>query len=183
LILLVLISSRQRPAKISNRIILDNLCKSLDKAKDKWADKLPGVLWAYRTTKCVPTDETPFSLAYGMEAIIPVDINMPTFRVEGVVQNQMIPYSEERRQPVQIHIAAYQQQIQAAHHKKVKSQKFQVRDLVLKRMIQSTRQKDQKKLEPNWEGPYIIVTRGAKGRTPWSIRMGTNSISNEILFT
>ena len=46
------------------------------------------VLWAYRTTQRVPTRETPFSLAYGTEAIIPVDISMPTLRVERVVLDQ-----------------------------------------------------------------------------------------------
>jgi len=65
-------------AEISNRTILDNLCKSLNKAKGKWVEKLPRVLWAYRTTKRVPTGEAPFSLAYRTEAIIPVDISMPT---------------------------------------------------------------------------------------------------------
>jgi len=37
---------------------------------------------------------------------------------------------------------------------------FQVGDLVLKRVIQTTRQKDQGKLEPNWEVPYTIVREG-----------------------
>jgi len=44
----------------------------------------------------------------------------------------------------------------------VKPKEFQIRDLVLRRMIQSTRQKDHKKLGPNWEGPYIIIARGGK---------------------
>ena len=56
----------------------------------------------------------------------------------------------------------YQQQIPAAHYKKVKSREFQVGDLVLKRVIQTTWQKDQRKLRPNWEGPYIIIAWGGK---------------------
>jgi len=83
---------------------LDNLCKSLDKAKSKWAEKLLGVLWAYRTTKRVPTGKTPFLLAYGTEAIIPIDVSMLTLRVEGVLQDQndnllhlMMDHLEERR--------------------------------------------------------------------------------------
>ena len=44
-------------AEINNRINLDNLCKSLDRAKGKWAEKLSGVLWAYRTTKRVSMGE------------------------------------------------------------------------------------------------------------------------------
>ena len=78
------------------------------------------------TTKYVPTGETPFSLA-----IISVDISMPTLRVEEVVQDQnnfllylMLDHSEKRRQHTQIYIAAYQQQIKAAHHKKVKPREF-----------------------------------------------------------
>jgi len=91
-------------AEINNRTILDNLCKSLDKAKGKWVEKLPGVLWAYRTIKRVLIKETPFSLAYRTEAIILVDICMPTLYVEGVVSDQnntllhlMLDHSEERR--------------------------------------------------------------------------------------
>jgi len=45
----------------------------------------------------------------------------------------------------------------------VKSREFQIRDLALKRVIHNTRSKDQGKLGPNWEGPYIIIARGGKG--------------------
>ena len=96
-------------AEISNRTILDSLCKSLDRAKGKWAEKLPGVLWAYKTIKRVPTGETPFSLAYGTEVIIPVDISMPTLRVNGVDRDQngaqlrlVLDQSDEKRQQAQI---------------------------------------------------------------------------------
>ena len=43
-------------------------------------DELPGVLWAYRTTAGKPTGISPFALTYGMEAIIPVEIGLPTIR-------------------------------------------------------------------------------------------------------
>jgi len=67
-------------AEICNRTILGNLCKILGRAKCKWAEKLLGVLWAYRTTKQVLTEETPFSLAYGTKSIIPIDISTLTDR-------------------------------------------------------------------------------------------------------
>jgi len=80
-----------------------------------------------------------------MEAIIPVDINMPMLQVEGVVQDQndvvlclMLDHSDERHQQARIRIVIYQQQIWAAHHKKVKPKEFQIGDLVLRRVIQST---------------------------------------------
>jgi len=52
----------------------------------------------------------PFSLAYGMEVIILVDISMPILRVEGVDRDQndaqlflILNQSEEKRQQAQIH--------------------------------------------------------------------------------
>jgi len=60
---------------------------------------------------------------------------MPTLCTEGVdwdqnaAQLQLVQdYSEERRRQAMIRIAAYQQQIKAAHHKKVKHWEFQIRD-------------------------------------------------------
>ena len=75
----------------------------------------------------------------------------------------MLDHSEERRQHAQICIAAYQHQIRAARHKKVKSREFQIRDMVLKRVIHTTQQKDQRKLGPSWQGAYIIIACGGKG--------------------
>ena len=44
----------------------------------------------YRTTKRVPTGETLFSLAYGIEAIIPVGVYMPMLRIEEVSWDQNV---------------------------------------------------------------------------------------------
>ncbi|CAL2229368.1 unnamed protein product [Prunus armeniaca] len=38
-------------AEASNKIILDCLKKRLEGVKAEWVDELPGVLWAYHTTK------------------------------------------------------------------------------------------------------------------------------------
>ena len=42
------------------------------------------VLWAHRTTIKVSTRDTPFSLVYGTEAVIPAKIGMPTIRTAEV---------------------------------------------------------------------------------------------------
>ncbi|CAL2271068.1 unnamed protein product [Prunus armeniaca] len=44
-------------------------------------------LIAYRTTKQKPTGESPFSLAYGTEAVIPTEIGLPTVRTLVVESN------------------------------------------------------------------------------------------------
>ena len=42
-----------------------------------WSEKPPFALWAYRTFIRV----TPYSLVYGMEAVLPVEIEMGSLRV------------------------------------------------------------------------------------------------------
>ena len=60
--------------EVTNRTLLSALKKRLDDAKGNWSEELPSVLWAYRTTIRGPTGETPFSLTYGTEAVIPVEL-------------------------------------------------------------------------------------------------------------
>ena len=54
----------------------------LEGVKGIWLDELPGVLWAYRITVRIPTGETPFKLAYGSEAVIPIEVHMASYRVK-----------------------------------------------------------------------------------------------------
>ena len=76
-----------KQAKATNKTLLSVLKKIIKDVKGKWLDELPEILWAYQTTSKWPTGATPFALAYGMEAIIPTEIGMPTTR--KTVQDQM----------------------------------------------------------------------------------------------
>nr|XP_009777541.1 PREDICTED: uncharacterized protein LOC104227100 [Nicotiana sylvestris] len=67
-------------AESTNKIIINNLKKHLQEAKGNWPEVLPGVLRAYRTTAKTSTGETPFSLVYEAEALIPVEIGEPSTR-------------------------------------------------------------------------------------------------------
>ena len=55
-------------SEATNKTLTTALEKRLEQAKGKWVEELPGVLWAYRTTLGRPTGNTPFVLAYGMDA-------------------------------------------------------------------------------------------------------------------
>ena len=46
-----------------------------------WSEKLPFALWAYRTSVRTSTEVTPYSLVYGMEVVLPVQIEMGSLRV------------------------------------------------------------------------------------------------------
>jgi hypothetical protein len=43
---------------------------------------LPSVLWALRTTLSRATGQTPFSLVYGSEAMLPTEVELKSFRVQ-----------------------------------------------------------------------------------------------------
>ncbi|KAM1600958.1 hypothetical protein ACFXTN_023336 [Malus domestica] len=101
-------------AEASNKTILDCLKKSLTDKKGKWPDELPGFLWAYRTTKKRATGETPFSLAFGSETIIPPNIIVLSINtlLPSIEQNNKematdLDLAEERREQTITRIAAY----------------------------------------------------------------------------
>ncbi|GKV21529.1 hypothetical protein SLEP1_g31504 [Rubroshorea leprosula] len=68
-------------AEVANKIVLRCLKTRVLAARSNWVDELNKVLWSCRTTPSSATGETPFSLAYGAEAVIPVEIGLPSERV------------------------------------------------------------------------------------------------------
>ncbi|XP_060967847.1 uncharacterized protein LOC133035718 [Cannabis sativa] len=78
-------SSKSRPQAIGqveaiNKTLKDTIKKKLDSAKGRWVDEPPQVLWAHITTKKIATGHTPFSLAFGSEEMLPVEVNISTHR-------------------------------------------------------------------------------------------------------
>jgi hypothetical protein len=65
---------------ICNRI-KKRLLAPLEKAKHTWVDELPSILWSLRTTPNATTQETPFFLVHGAEAVLPVKITHEAPRV------------------------------------------------------------------------------------------------------
>nr|KYP59620.1 hypothetical protein KK1_015056 [Cajanus cajan] len=61
-------------AKAANKVILWEVKKRLGNAKRQWADELPSILWAYHCTPQSTTQETPYRLTYGADAMIPVEV-------------------------------------------------------------------------------------------------------------
>ena len=142
----------------ANRTILDGLKKRLEGAAGNWVDVLPSVLWAYRTTHRAATGETPFSLTYGTEAVVPVEIGEPSLRVEHydeATNNTRLQTNldllDEAREIAFVRAEAYRRKVAQYHNGRVRTRSFQKNDLVL-RKIQSPGHK----LGPNWEGPYQI---------------------------
>ena len=77
-------------AEAVNKVIVNGLKKRLDDAKGRWVEELPHVLWTYRTTPRKSTGETPFSMTYGAEVVIPLESGFPTMKSGGFT-----PYGNE----------------------------------------------------------------------------------------
>lgn len=101
------------------------LKKMLEKAKEKWVDELPGVLWAYGTTSRWPIGNTPFAFAYEMEVVILTKIDMPTTKttIQGQRDEKQelerhLDWVDEVRGNVAIRMESYQQRGIAHYNKK-----------------------------------------------------------------
>ena len=132
-------------------------------------EELPGVLWAYRTTTRKPTGISTFSLTYGIEAVIPTEIGLPTIRTatpelenEGSITREL-DTSNELREAAAIRVASYQRRFANSYNKRVRPRIFQPDDLVLRKVFENTTDPMAGKFQPNWEGPYVITRSGESG--------------------
>ncbi|GJW45872.1 reverse transcriptase domain-containing protein [Tanacetum coccineum] len=66
--------------KRANRSLGEGIKARLGEGNKNWIEELPHVLWAHRTMIKSSQGDTPFSLTYGTEAVIPAKIGMPTYR-------------------------------------------------------------------------------------------------------
>ena len=71
----------------TNKIIKANLRKVVNNNPSNWDKLLSELLWAYRTSKKLSINTTPFSLVYGHDAILPMEITVQSLRVAR--QNQL----------------------------------------------------------------------------------------------
>ncbi|GKC39728.1 reverse transcriptase domain-containing protein [Tanacetum coccineum] len=99
--------------------------------------KRPHGEWTKRTMIKSSNGDTPFSLTYGMEAVIPAEIDMPTLRIMEIdlVQNDEalkinLDLLEERREQAAIREAKSKAKMERYYNSKVRSIRFKLGDLV-----------------------------------------------------
>ncbi|XXG62734.1 hypothetical protein AAC387_Pa05g1047 [Persea americana] len=74
-------------AEAFNKTVCKIIKKTVSSYKRDWSNKLPEALWAYQTTIRGPSHSTPFSLVYGCEAVVPLEVQILSFKVS--LQNEM----------------------------------------------------------------------------------------------
>ncbi|XP_070056915.1 uncharacterized protein [Nicotiana tomentosiformis] len=162
--------SANSQAESTNKVIIENLKKILEAAKGKWPEELPGVLWAYQTTAKSSTGETPFSLVYSVEALIPVEVGKPTLRYsqtneesnnEAILIN--LELLEGCRDLAHVRMLNQKQRMERYYNQRANFHFFKAGDLVLRKVTQNTGELNTGKLDPIWEGPYRISAITGKG--------------------
>jgi hypothetical protein len=146
----------------------------LNKSGKKWLQELPAVVWSLRTTPSRATGFTPFFLVYGVEAILPTDLEYGSPRVWGYdeganqrAREDSLDQLDEARTVALMHSARYRQALRRYQARKVRRRDFNEGDLVL-RLRQDNRGRH--KLSPPWEGPYVVVK---------VLKPGTYKLANE----
>ncbi|GJT72755.1 reverse transcriptase domain-containing protein [Tanacetum coccineum] len=70
----------------ANRILGEGIKARLGEDNMNWVEEVSHVLWAHRTMIKKSNGDTPSSLTYGTEVVIPVEIGMPSIRCVEVNQ-------------------------------------------------------------------------------------------------
>ena len=132
-------------AEVVNKVIVNGLKKMLDDAKGRWVEELPHVFWIYRTTPRQSTGETPFSMTYGAEAVIPLETSFPMLRMSTFTQSnndellgKSLDLIEERREKTMIQLAYYHQKLKQGYDSNIKLRPLAPGDLVLRKVLGNT---------------------------------------------
>ena len=150
-------------AKTVNNVIVNGLKKRLDGSKGKWVEELPHVLWTFRTTPHWSKGETPFSITYGVEAVIPLETGFVMLRTSlftldnnDNLLEKSLDLVKEWRENAMVQLAYYQQKLKQGYDSSVKLRQLAPGDLVLRKVMGIAKNLAWEKLGLNWEGPVHI---------------------------
>ncbi|XP_076935945.1 uncharacterized protein LOC143602850 [Bidens hawaiensis] len=151
----------------ANHNIVGDIKRILAGYRSGWVDQLAHVFLAIRTQKTTSNAETPFSLTYDTEAMIPAEIGVPSPRIILQANNETergldLMLLEERRELAAMREQNYKTQLQKYYDTRVKISEFNEVDYAL-RNNEASRDQAQGKLTPTWEGPYQIKEVLRKG--------------------
>ncbi|GJY17427.1 reverse transcriptase domain-containing protein [Tanacetum coccineum] len=147
----------------ANRSLRERIKALLGEGNKNWLEELPHVLWAHCTMIKSSHGDTPFSLTYGTEAVIPAEIGMPTYRTATVdtVHNDEelrlnLDLLEEKRERAAICEAKSKMKMAKYYNVRVCGVAFRPGDFVY-RSNNASHAAAGGKPEPKWEGPYEVT--------------------------
>ncbi|GKD35409.1 reverse transcriptase domain-containing protein [Tanacetum coccineum] len=147
----------------ANRSLDEGIKARLGEGNKNWIEEIPYVLWAHRMMIKSSHGDSPFSLTYGIKAVIPAEIGMPTYctAVVDVMHNDEelqlnLDLLEERRERAAIRKAKAKLKMTKYYNVRVCGVTFRHEDFVY-RSNEVSHAMDGGKLGPKWEGPYEVT--------------------------
>ncbi|CAL5440183.1 unnamed protein product [Camellia sinensis] len=116
-----------------------------------------------------PTQATPYSIVYGSEAVLPIELETPSARMalaSGMVlepRTTRLEALEEKHDRAAKVMERYHESIARAYNQTVVPRKFEEGDLVWKIVDPIMRGQPLPKFSPKWEGPYKVVQASSSG--------------------
>ncbi|GJT29188.1 reverse transcriptase domain-containing protein [Tanacetum coccineum] len=143
---------------------MEGIKTRLGRERKGWVDELPNVLCANRTSLKTSNGETPYSLTFKSEAIIPEKNqhghtpNNDDQRREGNEEEMRLNLDllTERREAAAIREARYKMKMEQYYNKRVRPVSFKVGEYVY-RKNEASRVENLGKIGPKREGPYLVV--------------------------
>jgi hypothetical protein len=154
-------------AESTNKTLQNILRKIVNENRTDWDQKLQSALWAYRTSYKTSIGSTPFRLAYGLEAVMPIEFTIPSLRIQ--VRERLNERDSEAKR-VQYLLQLEEQRIESMHrlereqnrrkafvdrHRQKREDQFGIGKAVL--VFQTKSGKMPGKLKLRWSGPFWIV--------------------------
>ncbi|XP_070021880.1 uncharacterized protein [Nicotiana sylvestris] len=136
----------------ANKNIKKTLRKKVENHK-QWHEKLLFSLLGYRTTICTSTEETPYLLVYGTEAVIPEAELSDAKWIRS--RSEQLALIDEKKINTVCHCQLCQNGMSRAFNRRVKSRPFALGQLVLKKIF-PYQDEAKGKFPPNWRGPYMV---------------------------
>jgi hypothetical protein len=97
-----------------------------------WHEMLPFALHAYRTAVRTSIGATPYMLVYGMEAVMPLEVEIPLLRVLVDSELEEVEWAKVRYEQLNL---ISEKRMAKSYDKKVRPRGFHERDLVLKKIL------------------------------------------------
>lgn len=116
------------------------LKKRLVSAKGKWMKEFPGALWVVRTSPHKSNNKTFFSLVYGIEGVIPIEVVVPIIRSTLIKkqngENRAIELAlaKEKNEALR-RILEHKRKVLVYYSKAIRFKVFSLRDWILRRVF------------------------------------------------
>ncbi|XP_031392416.1 uncharacterized protein LOC116204461 [Punica granatum] len=137
-----------------------------------WHEMLPFALLAYRTSIRTSTGATPYSLVYGTEAVLPIEMEIPSLRIlaEAKLEEakwikqryEQLNLIDEKRLATLCHGQCYQQRMARAFNAKVHHREFKPGDLVMRKVLHIAPD-SRGKFAYKYDGPFVVTEVFSRG--------------------